>query len=103
MFDDQSVLKTEASEAAIDEASVESPSLEERLAAAEARADENYNKFLLATADFENYKKRIARDREAIVNSYRSALIERFLPVMDNLERALKSDAGGESLRGGLE
>lgn len=103
MFDDQSVLKTEAGEATIDETAQEAPSLEERLSAAEARADENYNKFLLATADFENYKKRIARDRDAIVNSYRSALIERFLPVMDNLERALKSDAGGDSLRGGLE
>ena len=103
MFDDQSVLKTEAGEATIEESIEEAPSLEERLAAAEARADDNYNKFLLATADFENYKKRIARDRDAIVNSYRSALIERFLPVMDNLERALKSDAAGESLRGGLE
>lgn len=103
MFDDQSVLKTEAGEAAIEENAEETPSLQERLAAAEARADDNYNKFLLATADFENYKKRIARDRDAILNSYRGALIERFLPVMDNLERALKSDASGESLRGGLE
>ena len=29
------------------------------LAAARAKADENYNKFLYAMADFENYKKRI--------------------------------------------
>ncbi len=31
------------------------------LAAANAKADENYNKFLLAMADFENYKKRVER------------------------------------------
>jgi molecular chaperone GrpE len=103
MFDDQSVLKTEAGEATIDETPDESGSLDERLAAAEARADDNYQKFLLATADFENYKKRILRDRDALMGSYRRALLERFLPVIDNLERALQYDAGGESLRGGIE
>ncbi len=103
MSDDQSVLRTEAGEAVIEDSSDESGSLQERLAAAEALADENYQKFLLATADFENYKKRIARDRDAIVTSYRGALLERFLPVLDNLERALKYDSSGESLRGGIE
>jgi molecular chaperone GrpE len=103
MFDDQSVLKTEAGEAVIEEQPGDGDSLEARLSAAEARADDNYNKFLLATADFENYKKRIARDRDAILASYQRALLERFLPVMDNLERALKSDAGGAKLRGGVE
>ena len=101
MFDDQSVLKTEAGEAVIEE-TVESDSLEERLAAAEARADENYNKFLLATADFDNYKKRIQRDLESIVTARRRMLLERFLPVIDNLERAVRYDAG-ENLRGGIE
>ena len=33
------------------------------LAAAKAKADENYNKFLLAMADFENYKKRVERQQ----------------------------------------
>lgn len=103
MFDDPSVLRTEAGEAVLDESAAEETApLEERLAAAEARADENYNKFLLATADFENYKKRILRDRESIMAAYRRALLERFLPVFDNLERALKYE-GGDGLRGGLE
>ena len=103
MFDDQSVLRTEAGEATIEESAEDSASLEEQLAEARARADENYNKFLLATADFENFKKRIQRDRDAIVTSYRRTLIEHFLPVIDNLERALQSDASGEGLRGGIE
>ncbi|MBV8118024.1 MAG: nucleotide exchange factor GrpE [Candidatus Eremiobacteraeota bacterium] len=102
MFDDQSVLKTEAGEALIDEQPAETESLEARLSAAEARADENYNKFLLASADFENYKKRIQRDLDGIVAARRRMLLERFLPVLDNLERALQFDAG-EKLRGGLE
>ena len=81
-----------------------SAGLEAQLEAATARADENYNKFLLAMADFENYKKRMQRDIESIVTSRRRSLIERFLPVLDNLERALQFDAtGGDKLRGGLE
>jgi molecular chaperone GrpE len=103
MFEDQSVLRTEAGEAVIDDAAEERVSLEEQLAAANARADDNYNKFLLAMADFENYKKRIQRDIESIVTSHRRALLERFLPVADNLERALQSKAGGDNLRGGIE
>jgi molecular chaperone GrpE len=103
MFDDQSTLRTEAGEAVIEDQPGENESLEARLSAAEARADENYNKFLLATADFENYKKRIQRDLEAIVTSRRRSLLERFLPVLDNLERALRYDAASEKLRGGIE
>lgn len=75
----------------------------EALAAANARADENYNKFLLAIADFENYKRRMQRDIESIVGSHRRSLLERFLPVLDNLERALQYDASESLLRGGLE
>lgn len=109
MSDEPSVLKTEAGEASIDEAAapvpsgVEGPSLEEQLAAANARADENYGKFLLAIADFDNYKKRIQRDLDSMVSTRRRMLLERLLPVLDNLQRALESNAAGENLRGGLE
>lgn len=103
MFDDQSVLKTEAGEAVIEEPASDGESLESRLAAAQALADENYNKYLLAVADFDNYKKRMQRDLESIVTARRRMLLERFLPVIDNLERALRYESGGEKLRGGIE
>ena len=102
MSDDQSVLRTEAGEATIDEAAA-TLSLEEQLAAANARADENYGKFLLAVADFDNYRKRIARDIDSMVSSRRRMLLERLLPVLDNLQRALESNAGGDTLRDGVE
>jgi molecular chaperone GrpE len=102
MSDDPSVLKTEAGEATIEDAAA-MPTLEEQLAAANARADENYGKFLLAVADFDNYKKRIQRDLDAMVSLRRRMLLERLLPVLDNLQRALESNAEGETLRGGLE
>jgi molecular chaperone GrpE len=81
------------------------PSLDggsEELAAAKAKADENYNKFLLAMADFENYKKRVERQLSEISLAGKKSVLKKFLPVLDNLERALTYDAGSEGLRGGL-
>ncbi len=101
MSDDPSVLRTEAGEATIDEQAA--ATLDEQLAAANARAEENYGKFLLAVADFDNYRKRIHRDIDSMVSSRRRTLLERLLPVLDNLQRALQSNAGVETLRGGLE
>jgi molecular chaperone GrpE len=103
MSDDPSVLRTEAGEAIIEEEAAATATLEEQLAAANARANENYDKFLLAVADFDNYRKRIQRDIDSIVSSRRRMLLERLLPVLDNLQRALESNAGGETLREGLE
>lgn len=104
MSDDQTVLRTEAGEAVIEEEQTpQQAALEEQLAAANARADENQEKYLLAVADYDNYRKRIARDLDSMVSSRRRNLLERFLPVLDNLERALESNAEGEKLRGGIE
>ena len=75
-----------------------------QLEAANARADENYNKFLLAMADFENYKKRMERNyRDLAIAGERKMLLQ-FLPVLDNLERALTYNGeNSEALRSGLQ
>jgi molecular chaperone GrpE len=98
-------LITEADEAVIDDApKADGADLRAQLDAATAKADDNYNKYLLAMADFENYKKRMQRDIESVVTGHRRKLLERFLPVMDNLERALQFDkSGADKLRGGIE
>lgn len=104
-FDNETVLSTEAGEAVIEGAiSAADADLREQLAAANTKAEDNYNKFLLAMADFENYKRRMQRDIDSIVTSHRRNLLERFLPVLDNLERALAFESSGdEKLRGGIE
>jgi molecular chaperone GrpE len=73
------------------------------LAAAKAKAEENYNKFLYAMADFENYKKRIERQFAEIATSGKRSLLERIIPVIDNLERALAHDADAGVMRKGVE
>jgi molecular chaperone GrpE len=78
--------------------------LQAQLDSANARADDNYNKFLLAMADFENYKKRIERQFREIADAGRRELLKSFLPVMDNLERALSvEETSTEALRNGVQ
>ena len=48
-------------------------------------------------ADFENYRKRAAKDAAAASRRAKSGLVGELLPVVDNLERALDSAAEGEA------
>jgi len=63
--------------------------LEERLAALEAERDEHLNDLKRVAADFENYRKRVARDQASLVARAHERLLKELLPVLDDLERAL--------------
>ena len=63
--------------------------VEERLAALEADRDERVNDLKRVAADFENYRKRVARDQESLVARAHERLVKELLPVLDDLERAL--------------
>jgi len=63
--------------------------LEERIAALEAERDERLNDLKRVAADFENYRKRVARDQESLVARAHERLVKELLPVLDDLERAL--------------
>jgi molecular chaperone GrpE len=73
-----------------DESSVEESSdAEDRAAALEDR-------LLRLAADFENYKKRAAREREEYVTHANERLVKELLPILDDLERALTAAAEHE-------
>jgi molecular chaperone GrpE len=84
---------TEPAEAAENETAIpESPGMltvEEQLAAKENEARENWDRFLRERADLENYRKRVSREKEELLNYGNKSLIEEILPIVDNLERAL--------------
>ena len=67
-----------------------------------AQVAENWDKFLRASADFDNYRKRVAREREELTRFTRENVIAALLPALDNLERALDHSAAGTSLHEGL-
>jgi molecular chaperone GrpE len=68
--------------------------------AAEERQEEPRNEYLEMAqriqADFENYRKRAAREAAAAGERAKSGLVRELLPVVDNLERALISAEEGE-------
>ena len=56
---------------------------------AEAKRDEYLADLQRLAADFDNYRKRVLREQDAFAARASARLVERLLPVVDDLERAL--------------
>ena len=61
------------------------------------------NKFLRLAAEYDNYRKRTAKEKESIWADAKASVVTSFLPVYDNLERALKQDTADEAYKQGVE
>ena len=57
--------------------------------------DEYYDLLLRKTAEFDNYRKRVERERRGLLESAGADVLEELLPIVDGLERALEADADG--------
>jgi molecular chaperone GrpE len=66
-----------------------SPEQLQELRAKAAKADEHWDRYLRQTADFENFKKRAARERQDAAKAATESLLQKLLPVLDNFEMAL--------------
>jgi len=81
-------------------------SLEEKLQAAEKRAQENHERFLRAAAELDNFRKRKEREVSDLRKYANQMLLRELLGVVDNLERALAAsleNSEPEGLREGVE
>jgi molecular chaperone GrpE len=58
--------------------------------------DEYYDRLLRKTAEFDNYRKRVERDRQSMAEAAAADLVRDLLPLVDDLERALKAEPGAE-------
>lgn len=63
--------------------------LQAQLAAKEAEAAANWDKFVRERADLENYRKRTQREKEELIKYGNETLLMEILPAVDNMERAL--------------
>ena len=59
------------------------------LEAKEKEAAENYDRYLRAMAEMDNFRKRAARDKEDAIKYGNEKLIKDILPILDSLDRAL--------------
>lgn len=77
-------------------------SLEAELAEANKKADEINEKYMRMLAEYDNFRKRSAKERESVYADAYTDAVTAILPVLDNLERA-EGCTDAEGLSKGLE
>jgi len=72
-----------------------------------AKSDEHWDRLVRMTADFDNYKKRAARERQDAIKYANESLLEKLVPVLDNFDSAMAAAsspaATSESLKTGVQ
>jgi molecular chaperone GrpE len=87
--------KNKGVEDAVEEASAAEEALEEKVpASTDERSQELNDRYLRLYAEFENYKKRVSREKEELVNYGNETLLYELLPAIDHLELALRHSSG---------
>jgi molecular chaperone GrpE len=78
--------------------------LRQQLTEAQQEASQNYDKFLRARADMENYRKRMERTSAERADTVRKDILRKLLAVKDNLQRALHyGESHGDNTEGIIE
>lgn len=76
------------------------PSELEKALAAQAKEHDQY---LRLAAEFDNFRKRSVKEKDSIYQEAKAETAKKFLPVYDNLERALKNETADEAYKKGVE
>lgn len=76
--------------ASLDPTTVTLEQLEELKKQAE-KANENWERLVRTTADFDNFKKRAAREKQDAIRYANEGLLEKLVPVLDNFDAALSA------------
>ncbi len=67
------------------------------------KLEETEDRLKRIAAEFDNYKKRSNKEREELYNSIMGDVVSSFLPVIDNLEKAVESKTEDEGYKQGVE
>ena len=73
------------------------------LEALKDQAAHQEDKYLRLAAEYDNYRRRTTKEKESIWNDAKADAASAFLPVYDNLERALKQETANEAYKKGVE
>ena len=71
--------------------------------AARKAQEQEHEQYLRLAAEYDNFRKRSQREKDAIYQDAVADTAKKFLPVYDNLERALKSETADEAYKKGVE
>ena len=75
----------------------------DRAAELEAQLAAANDKYLRLCAEYDNYRRRSQRERDALYGDIKADTVQVFLPVYDNLDRALRQSTEDEAYRKGVE
>ena len=64
---------------------------------------QEHDSYLRLGAEYDNYRKRSQKEKESLYTDIRSETVEKFLPVYDNLERALAQETQDAAFKKGVE
>lgn len=64
--------------------------------------DELYDKYLRTLAEYDNYRKRSQREKDAIYGDATAEAVKKLLPVLDSFERALNYECKDEEFKKGI-
>ena len=69
----------------------------------EEKYNEEHDSYLRLAADYDNFRKRNAKEKETLYAAGKAEAVEKLLPVYDNLERALNQATNDEAYKKGVE
>ena len=76
---------------------------DEKIEALEKEKAELNDKFLRICAEYDNFRRRSQKEKDGLFGDIRANTVSQFLPVYDNLERALKQPTEDEAYKKGVE
>ena len=106
----EDIKETEA-EQTVEENAAEDQKVDEKAEAAEEQKEEKEAepeedgdaKYLRLMADFQNYKKRVEKEKKDLYSYANEKLVTELLAVLDNFERALAHEDSGDGFKEGME
>ena len=102
--ENEAVKETEEVNEAPSEKEAENPAGEENAQIKELtdKCRDISEKYMRVLAEYDNYRKRTIKEKESIYPEAKAVVVEKFLDVLDNLERALQSADSGNPLYEGV-
>ena len=100
---EQVLEEQETIEVVVEEETQQTEAAPSELETVKAQLAQQEDKYLRLAAEYENYRRRTAKEKESIWSDAKGEAAAAFLPVYDNLERALKQETADEAYKKGVE
>ena len=92
-----------AEEIPVEETAPEAPKEPSETEKLQKQYDEEHDRYLRLAAEYDNFRKRSQKEREALYTDIKAETVGKLLPVYDDLARALENETTDESYKKGVE